>query len=134
MIFLLQSILQNKLDAIYQKACGVRQKLIADFEKAFSQVDVIITPILLDTPRPIDGEINSEEDRMNDLFTSIVNLAGLPAISIPLFIHEDGLPIALQIIGNHYDEYNMFKIAKFFESNIDILEKIKDKILKLIKI
>lgn len=127
-------LLSNKsknFDNIYRKSTQVRKQLLHDFENAFKEVDIIITPILLNTPRLMGGTVNAVEDRYNDAFTVFPSLAGLPGLSIPLFKHDDGLPVAIQFIAKHGGEYNLFKMAKLFEQEVNFAQNMQEKIFDL---
>ena len=104
-------------DAYYLKAQKVRSLISKDFEEAFKRVDVILSPVSPSTAFNI-GEKKKDPLSMYlcDIFTSAVNLVGLPAISIPLKI-DKGLPIGIQVIGRHFEENNIFKIGKLIEKN-----------------
>ena len=103
-------------DAYYKKAQQVRRLIKNDFENAFSNVDVIMTP----TTRGPAFEIGSKGNDpiqmyLEDLFTISANLAGLPALSLPNgFI--DNKPIGLQIIGNFLDESSILNFAHMYQS------------------
>ncbi|BBW98342.1 Asp-tRNA(Asn)/Glu-tRNA(Gln) amidotransferase subunit GatA [Geobacillus icigianus] len=106
-------------DAYYKKAQKVRTLIKRDFENVFEQYDVIIGPT---TPTPAFqiGEKTSDPLTMymNDILTIPVNLAGVPAISVPCgFV--DGLPVGLQIIGKHFDESTVYRVAHAFEQATD---------------
>lgn len=102
-------------DAYYKKAQKVRTLIKQDFEKIFEQYDVIIGPT---TPTPAFkiGENTTDPMTMyaNDILTIPVNLAGVPAISVPCGF-DKGLPLGLQIIGRHFDESTVYKVAHAFE-------------------
>jgi aspartyl-tRNA(Asn)/glutamyl-tRNA(Gln) amidotransferase subunit A len=93
-------------DAYYVKAQKVRRLIRNDFINAFEKVDVILTPTVTSTAFPIGDEKMSDPIEMwlNDVFTASVNLAGLPAMSLPIANAKDGLPLGLQIIGKPFDE------------------------------
>jgi aspartyl-tRNA(Asn)/glutamyl-tRNA(Gln) amidotransferase subunit A len=106
-------------DAYYKKAQKVRTLIKQDFEKVFEKYDVIIGPT---TPTPAFkiGEKTSDPLTMyaNDILTIPVNLAGVPGISIPCgFVN--GLPVGLQIIGKHFDESTIYRVAHAFEQATD---------------
>lgn len=112
-------------EAYYIRAQRVRTKIKEDFEEAFKKVDVILTPVS-PTPAFKLGEKISDPLLMYlcDVFTAPVNLAGLPAISIPCgkvaphhFCPKSGggLPVGLQIIGPAFSEEKIFKIGEIFE-------------------
>jgi len=107
-------------DAYYRKAQQVRTLIVRDFEEAFKLVDLIATPT---TPTPAFriGEKISDPLQMylNDIFTISVNLAGVPAISVPCGFNSGGLPIGLQLIGRHFDEVTTLRAAHAYESETD---------------
>ena len=107
-------------DAYYLRAQKVRRRILGDFEKAFEQVDAILTPTS-PTPAFKRGERANDPLAMylSDVYTISVNLAGLPAISIPSGFTERGLPIGLQVIGKAFGEADMFAIANAFEQGHD---------------
>ncbi|MBI43275.1 Asp-tRNA(Asn)/Glu-tRNA(Gln) amidotransferase subunit GatA [Marinobacter lutaoensis] len=106
-------------DAYYLKAQKVRRLIQQDFVNAFQEVDVLMGPI---SPSPafIQGEKTDDPVTMylEDIFTIAVNLAGLPAMSVPAgFI--DGLPVGLQIIGNYFEEGRLLNAAHQFQQVTD---------------
>ena len=103
-------------DAYYAKAQKVRQLIRDDFVKAFADVDVIFTPISPTLPFKF-GEKTDDPVQMylSDIFTMPVNLAGLPAISIPVRGREGKLPIGFQLIGQRFRDMDLFKIGEFYE-------------------
>lgn len=104
-------------DAYYLRAQKIRALIRQDFDRAFERVDGIITPT---TPTAAfkRGEKNEDPLAMylNDIFTISVNLAGLPALSVPAGMTEEGLPIGMQVIGKAFSESDIFSIAEDFES------------------
>ncbi len=107
-------------DAYYLRAQKVRRLILGDFETAFEQVDAILTPTS-PTPAFKRGERANDPLAMylSDVYTISVNLAGLPAISIPSGFTESGLPIGLQVIGKAFGEAEMFAVANAFEQAHD---------------
>ncbi|MBI2361726.1 MAG: Asp-tRNA(Asn)/Glu-tRNA(Gln) amidotransferase subunit GatA, partial [Deltaproteobacteria bacterium] len=107
-------------DAYYLKAQKVRALIKKDFDEAFKTCDVIITPTAPTTAFRI-GEKTQDPLQMylSDIFTISVNLAGLPALSLPCGFDSDGLPIGLQIIGKHLDEATILRIAYAYEQATD---------------
>jgi aspartyl-tRNA(Asn)/glutamyl-tRNA(Gln) amidotransferase subunit A len=107
-------------DAYYRKAAQVRTLIKADFEEAFQGCDVIVTPTA-PTPAFRLGEKVQDPLQMylSDIFTISVNLAGVPAISIPCGFSTGGLPIGLQIIGRACEEEKIIQAAYTFEQNTD---------------
>jgi aspartyl-tRNA(Asn)/glutamyl-tRNA(Gln) amidotransferase subunit A len=106
-------------DAYYKKAQQVRTLIKKDFEDVLEKYDVIIGPT---TPTPAFklGEKTSDPLTMyvNDILTIPVNLAGVPAISVPCGF-TNGLPLGLQIIGKHFDESTIYRVAHVFEQATD---------------
>ncbi|ALC92495.1 glutamyl-tRNA amidotransferase [Bacillus sp. FJAT-18017] len=102
-------------DAYYKKAQKVRTLIKKDFEDVFQKYDLIVGPT---TPTPAFkiGEIIDDPLTMyaNDILTIPVNLAGVPAISVPCGF-SNGLPLGLQIIGKHFDEATIYRAAYAFE-------------------
>ena len=103
-------------DAYYKKAQQVRTLIKKDFEDVFEKYDVIVGPT---TPTPAFkiGEKTSDPLTMyvNDILTIPVNLAGVPGISVPCGLSSEGLPLGLQIIGKHFDESTVYRVAHAFE-------------------
>ena len=104
-------------DAYYLKAQRVRALIKKDFDDAFKKCDVIVTPTAPTTAFKI-GEKTADPLQMylSDIFTISVNLAGLPGMSLPCGLDNEGMPIGLQIIGKHFDEATMLKVAHAYES------------------
>jgi aspartyl-tRNA(Asn)/glutamyl-tRNA(Gln) amidotransferase subunit A len=107
-------------EAYYRKASQVRTLMRMDFEEAYQKVDVIIAPTA-PTPAFRIGEKVEDPLQMylSDIFTIPVNLAGIPAISIPCGFSHEGLPIGLQIMGKHFDEGKLLRVAYAFEQSTD---------------
>jgi aspartyl-tRNA(Asn)/glutamyl-tRNA(Gln) amidotransferase subunit A len=107
-------------EAYYRKASQVRTLMRSDFEEAFRQVDVIMAPTA-PTPAFRIGEKVEDPLQMylSDIHTIPVNLAGIPAISIPCGFSHENLPIGLQIMGRHFDEGMLLRVAYTFEQNTD---------------
>ena len=107
-------------DAYYKKAQQVRTLIKQDFEKAFEKVDVIVTPTTPTTAFKA-GEKTADPLQMylSDIFTISVNLAGVPGISVPCGFTSENLPVGLQIIGKHFDEESVLKIAYAYEQDTE---------------
>jgi aspartyl-tRNA(Asn)/glutamyl-tRNA(Gln) amidotransferase subunit A len=107
-------------DAYYKKGQQARTLIKQDFEKAFNQVDVIVTPTS-PTAAFKSGEKTEDPLQMylSDIFTISVNLAGIPAISMPCGFTSNNLPIGLQIIGKHFAEESILKAAYAYEQSTD---------------
>ena len=107
-------------DAYYLKAQRVRTLIKRDFDEAFKSCDVIIAPTAPTTAFKI-GEKTQDPLQMylSDIYTISVNLAGLPALSLPCGFDSEGLPIGLQIIGKHFDESTVLAVAYAYEQSTD---------------
>ncbi len=103
-------------DAYYLKAQKVRTLLVRDFEQAFRQVDAIVTPTSPTAAFRL-GEKSADPLAMYlaDIYTVTANLAGIPGISIPCGVTKEKLPIGLQILGRHFDESTVLRVAHAFE-------------------
>ena len=107
-------------EAYYLKAQKVRTLIKEDFDKAFKNCDCIITPTSPTPAFKIGEKINNPlEMYLSDIFTIPVNLAGIPAISIPCGLSEQGLPIGLQILSRPFEEELLLRVAYTFEQNTD---------------
>jgi aspartyl-tRNA(Asn)/glutamyl-tRNA(Gln) amidotransferase subunit A len=103
-------------DAYYLKALKVRRRIADDFDRAFEKVDALLTPTAPSAAFGL-GERSADPVSMylNDIFTVTVNLAGLPAISVPGGLSGDGLPLGLQVIGRALDEAAVFALGAVIE-------------------
>ncbi|MDB9807861.1 Asp-tRNA(Asn)/Glu-tRNA(Gln) amidotransferase subunit GatA [Candidatus Pelagibacter sp.] len=114
-------------DAYYLKAQKVRQLIKNDFDEAYKKVDAILTPSTPSAAFKIGEKTNDPVSMyLNDIFTVPVNLAGLPAISIPAGVDAKGYPLGLQIIGKAFDEQSILNIAYAMEEKIEFKNKITD--------
>ncbi len=109
-------------DAYYKKAQRVRNLICQDFADSFKKIDAILAPTTPSAAFSInESKTLSESDPvkmyLNDVFTIPVNLAGLPAISVPAGFDKDGLPLGLQVITKHFDEQTAFDVALALEEN-----------------
>jgi aspartyl-tRNA(Asn)/glutamyl-tRNA(Gln) amidotransferase subunit A len=106
-------------DAYYLKAQKVRTLIRQDFEKAFETCDALITPVAPTTAFRIGEKVSNPLDMyLSDVFSVEVNMAGIPAMSVPCGI-SNGLPIGLQIIGPHLSEEMLLRIAYMYQSQTD---------------
>ena len=105
-------------DAYYKKALKVKALIKEGFDKAFEKYDIIFGPTAPSTA-PKLGESLSEPLKMylGDIYTVSVNLAGLPAISLPCGADSTGLPIGLQLIGKHFGEKDIIRAAYSYEQS-----------------
>ena len=114
-------------DAYYLKAQKVRKLIKNDFDEVYKKVDAILTPSTPSAAFKIGEKTNDPVSMyLNDIFTVPVNLAGLPAISIPAGLDTKGYPLGLQIIGKAFDEQNILNIAYAMEEKIQFKNKITD--------
>ena len=106
-------------DAYYLKAQKIRKIISNEFEYAFKEVDLILGPTTPDTAFKL-GEKTNDPIAMylSDVFTVSTNLAGLPAMSIPMGF-KNNLPLGLQIIGNHFDESKILSLAHHYQNLTD---------------
>ena len=104
-------------DAYYRKAQQVRTLLTRDFLAAFAEVDAIVAPV---TPTPAFklGEKTDDPVKMylEDIYSVAASLAGICGISVPCGTTAAGLPIGVQVMGKHFDEETMFRVAAAMES------------------
>lgn len=105
-------------DAYYKKAMQVRTLIRKDFEEAFKQCDVLLTPTSPVTAYKLDREMDPMTTYMLDVTTIPVNMAGLPGISIPCGL-ADGMPVGMQLIGKPLDEETVLRAAYTFEQATD---------------
>jgi aspartyl-tRNA(Asn)/glutamyl-tRNA(Gln) amidotransferase subunit A len=105
-------------DAYYLHASRIRSLIARDFQTAFDEVDLICTPT---TPAPSFRLGEKIDDPLamylSDIYTVTVNLAGLPAISIPCKVDSKSLPVGLQIIGNYLDEARVLQLAHLYQTS-----------------
>ena len=106
-------------DAYYLKAQQIRQLISDDFKKAYEKVDVIMAPATPETAFNI-GEKSDDPISMylSDIFTIAVNLAGIPAMSIPVGF-ADGMPVGMQIMGNYFEESKLLNVAHKYQQATD---------------
>ena len=105
-------------DAYYLKAQKVRTLIKEDFEKAFSQVDVLVCPTAPTTAFKAGEKFDDPLSMyLSDLMTIPVNLAGLPALSLPCGFDDKGLPVGIQLIGNLLQESRLFQVAHAYEQS-----------------
>jgi aspartyl-tRNA(Asn)/glutamyl-tRNA(Gln) amidotransferase subunit A len=103
-------------DAYYLKAQRVRTLIKGDFDAAFERCDAILTPTAPTTAFKLGEKIHDPlQMYLSDIFTISINLAGLPAMSLPCGFDADGMPIGMQIIGKPFDEATILRIAHNYE-------------------
>ncbi|KAF0284449.1 Asp-tRNA(Asn)/Glu-tRNA(Gln) amidotransferase subunit GatA [Spiribacter roseus] len=107
-------------DAYYHKAQQVRRLVQQDFARAFESVDVIAGPTAPSTAFPLGAKADDPVQMyLSDIFTIAVNLAGLPALSVPAGFGGGGRPIGLQLIGSHFDEGRLLGAAHGYQQITD---------------
>lgn len=112
-------------DAYFNKAAKVRRLIAQDFDKVFENYDLIIGATGATTAFKIGAEIDDPKTMyMNDVLTVPVNMAGLPAMSVPAgFSEKNGMPVGLQIIGKPFDEQTIYNAGYVFEQTTDFHKK-----------
>tara|TARA_Y100001970_G_scaffold266190_1_gene354557 strand:+ start:295 stop:1749 length:1455 start_codon:yes stop_codon:yes gene_type:complete len=114
-------------DAYYLKAQKVRQLIKNDFDKAFNDVDAILTPSTPSSAFEIgDKSKDPVSMYLNDIFTVPVNLSGLPAISIPAGYDKNNLPLGLQVIGKAFDEQTILNLSLAIEKRANFQKNLKN--------
>lgn len=107
-------------DAYYKKAQKVRTLIIEEFNKVFKKCDVIALPTTPNTAFKIgEKTVNPLEMYLEDIYTVPVNIAGLPAISVPCGFDNNNMPIGLQLIGPAFEEKKLLQVAYTFEQNTE---------------
>lgn len=105
-------------EAYYKNAQRVRMLIAQDYEQAFAKYDVIIGPASPIVAPKLGEKVAEEVAQMGNILSAAVNLAGIPAISVPCGFVE-GLPVGLQIIGKKFDEETVYKVAHAYEQATD---------------
>lgn len=104
-------------DAYYMKAMKVRSALKKQFAQIFENCDVVIFPTAFGEAFKIGSKSSPVDMYIEDMFTTLAPLVGLPAISVPCGKGESGLPLGLQIMANALDEQTLFSVANYFVEN-----------------
>ncbi|KAI5944205.1 Glutamyl-tRNA(Gln) amidotransferase subunit A, mitochondrial [Manis javanica] len=127
-------LLKENYESYFIKAQKVRRLIANDFLNVFnSGVDVLLTPTTLSEATPYE-EFIQEDNRtrsvQDDIFTQAVNMAGLPAVSVPVALSSQGLPVGLQFIGRAFCDQQLLTIARWFEKQVQFpviqLEEVMD--------
>ena len=106
-------------DAYYIKAQKVRHLIKDEFDSIFEEADLILSPVAPTTAPKIGAFETSLEMYLSDIYTISVNLAGLPAISVPVAKDSNNMPIGLQLIGKAFDEQTLFDGALSLEQSVN---------------
>lgn len=111
-------------DAYYNKSLKVRGLVKKSFDEAFEKYDMILSPVAPTTAYKI-GENSSDPLKMylGDIYTVSVNLAGIPAVSVPCGFGANGMPVGMQLIGNAFDEPKLVRTAYAFQKETDFHTK-----------
>ena len=113
-------------DAYYAKAQKVRAMIIEGFRKAFEEVDVVILPTSPTCAFRLGEKLdNPIEMYLSDIFTTTANIAGIPAISIPVGLSDKGLPVGLQLMSGHKRESELLRTARAIEKMVGFEEHLK---------
>ena len=119
-------------DAYYKKAQQVRTLVSNEFSKAFEKYDVILTPTSPVTAFKIGEKSNNPlEMYLADICTVSINIAGVPAISIPCGVDSENMPVGMQLIGNKFQEEKILNAAYTFEQKVKFREKYKPEFKKI---
>ena len=103
----------------YNKALSIRDDMKKEFSKVFEKYDLIIGPTTTTTAYNLDEDMDDPlKSFMDDVLVIPINMAGLPAISIPVGLSSDKMPVGLHIIGNSFDEATIYKLASFIEKKV----------------
>ncbi len=105
-------------DAFYRKAKRVQKVIRNEFTNALQNCDVLISPTTANPAFKLGEKTNDHVAMyLTDIFTVPINIAGVPALSIPCGKNSEGLPIGMQIIGKHFDEATIYQVANAFEQS-----------------
>lgn len=110
-------------DAYYLKALKVKTLIKNDFDRLFSEYDILLSPTAPTPAFKIGAKATPLEMYVNDLFTVPVNIAGVTAISVPSGVTGEGLPVSVQMIAKAFDENTMFRAAWNFEQAVKFDKK-----------
>jgi aspartyl-tRNA(Asn)/glutamyl-tRNA(Gln) amidotransferase subunit A len=113
-------------DAYYRKAQQIRALIKRDFEEAFAQVEVILTPTAPTAAFPIGATTTPLQMYLGDVFTLACNLAGLPGLSVPVGLTPEGLPVGVQLIGRPLDEMTLLKAGRAIEQRCELTPRWPD--------
>lgn len=108
-------------DVYFMQAARVRRLISDAFNHAFEQCDLIVCPAGAGTAMPLDSDMTPLEYYALDLFTVAMNLAGVPAVSVPAGLAQNNLPLGMQVVGKMFDDVRVLELAKHIEqfANID---------------
>ena len=107
-------------DVYFMQAARVRRMIADSFASAFEQCDLIVCPSSAGTAMPLASDLSPLEYYALDLFTVAMNLAGVPACSVPCGLAQNGLPLGMQVVGPRFDDMRVLQLAKHIETAADI--------------
>jgi aspartyl-tRNA(Asn)/glutamyl-tRNA(Gln) amidotransferase subunit A len=110
-------------DAYYKKAQQVRTLIKQDFDRAFAQVDVVLTPVTPTNAFKLNSKATPLDMYLGDIFTLSCNLAGLPGMSVPCGLTVDNLPIGVQLLGKPLDEATLLRTGAAIEAAVGLGER-----------
>lgn len=102
-------------EVYFLQAARVRRMISESFEQAFQKCDLILCPSSAGTAMPLDSDLTPLEYYALDLFTVAMNLAGVPACSVPCGLADNGLPLGIQVVGKRFDDLKVLQLAKHIE-------------------
>lgn len=117
-------LLRNNYDKYFEKALRVRRLISNDFTQAFGKYDVLLTPTTLsDAPLYSDFVRSKNRDQcaVQDFCTQPANMAGIPAISVPIRLSSNNLPLSIQLMSDNFNEKDLFTVAKWIENRVNFL-------------
>lgn len=112
------------VDAWYGRATSVRARLRAELEDAFQRCDVLLTPTTPTTAFRLGEKVDPLSMYLADVYTVSANLAGIPALSLPCGFDGEGLPLGLQLLGPHFQEARLLRVAAALERSLEVPERL----------
>ncbi len=103
-------------DVYFMQAARVRRLIANAFDAAFKECDFIVCPTSATVAQPLDKDLSPLEYYALDMFTVSMNLAGIPACSVPCGLSNDGLPLGMQVVGNKFEDFKVLQLAKHIET------------------
>ena len=102
-------------EVYFMQAARVRRMISDSFNAAFKQCDLIVCPTSAGPAQPLDSDLTPLEYYALDMFTVAMNLAGIPACSVPAGLAQNGLPLGVQVVGKRFDDLRVMQLAKHIE-------------------
>ena len=103
-------------EVYFMQAARVRRMIADSFDRAFNDCDLIVCPSGAGTAMPLDSDLSPLEYYALDLFTVAMNLAGVPAVSVPCGLATNRLPLGMQVVGKRFDDMRVLQLAKHIET------------------